>query len=98
MFQDGKKRGWDLARSRLRDPERLTRLLLGLQVMMWWLMQLGLRAIRHGERRRFDRTDRRDVRVVKIGRRVRESHEAEGRRRPLPFSRRHGQWRHALYA
>lgn len=98
MFQDGTQRGWDLERSRLRDPERLTRLLLGVQVMLWWLMQLGLRAIRHGERRRFDHPTRRDMSVVKIGRRVHQTREAEGRRLPLPFARRHGQWRHATYA
>jgi len=98
MFEDCKQRGWDLERSRLTDPARLTRLLLARQGLLWWLMQLGLRAIRHGERRRFDRRDRRDLSVVRLGRRVQETREQEGRTLPLPFSRREGQWRHVLYA
>lgn len=98
MFQDCKQRGWDLERSRLRDPARLTRLLLALQVLLWWLMQLGLRAVRHGERRRFDRVGRRDLSIVRIGRRVQETRAQEGRDLPLPFSQRHGRWRHVRYA
>jgi hypothetical protein len=34
----------------------------------WWATHLGLRTIRHGQRRRFDRAARRVLSVTRIGR------------------------------
>ena len=48
--------------------ERLERLLLVLHLALWWAFGLGLQAIRNGTRRRFDRRDRRDLSLVRLGR------------------------------
>lgn len=68
-FEDSKKRGWDLERTKVRDRARLDRLLLVLILALWWAHALGQRAIRQGLRRRFDRSDRRDLGVMRLGRR-----------------------------
>ena len=54
-------------RSKVVAPERLDRLLLVLHLALWWAFGLGLQAIRNGTRRRFDRRDRRDLSVVRLG-------------------------------
>lgn len=68
-FQDCKRRGWNLEASKLTDLDRLDRLLLVVFVALWWLTLLGLQVIRRGLRRRYDRHDRRDLSVVRLGRR-----------------------------
>lgn len=97
MFQDCKRRGLCLEASHLGDPARLTRLLLALHLALWWLHQLGARAIRHGERARFDRADRRDLSLVRLGRRVMEARLTAERPPPLPFVPGVGGWRHVSY-
>lgn len=94
-YQDGKTRGFNLERSRVRDLERLDRLLLALYLALWWAAQLGLRAIRTGRRRRFDRADRRDLSVVRLGRLELEERLLHDRCPPLPFHRRGQRWRYA---
>jgi hypothetical protein len=84
-YADCKRRGWDLERARIADPARLDRLLLALHLALWWAHQLGLRAARAGRRRRFDRADRRDLSLVRLGRAWLEEELAHGRRPPLPF-------------
>jgi hypothetical protein len=85
-YADCKRRGWDIEASKVTALERLDRLLLGLHLAYWWSTQLGLRAIRRGERARFDRHDRRDLSVVRIGRAWLEDRLDEPKRRPpLPF-------------
>jgi len=44
-----------------------------------------LRAIRTGQRRRFDRTDRRDLSVARLGRRLFLAYLDTDRSPPLPF-------------
>ena len=68
-FQDGKWRGWRVEQRKVVAHERLHRLLLVLVLALWWAHTLGLQAIRRGVRRRFDRADRRDLSVVRLGRR-----------------------------
>lgn len=68
-FQDGKRRGWRVEQSKVTARDRLHRLLLVLFLALWWAHGLGLRAIRCGIRRRFDRADRRELSVVRLGRR-----------------------------
>jgi DDE family transposase len=97
-YQDCKRRGFDVERSRVSDPARFDRLLLVLVLALWWAEQLGLRAIRAGHRRRFDRTDRRDLGVVRLGRRWLEELLLHDRCPPLPFHHRHGRWRYAYLA
>lgn len=69
FYADCKARGWNLEASKLRDRNRLNRLLLALVLALWWCHLLGQQVIRRGLRRQFDRTDRRDLSVVRLGRR-----------------------------
>jgi hypothetical protein len=66
-YQDAKGRGFALEQSKVVAPQRLERLLLVLHLALWWAFGLGLQAIRNGTRRRFDRRDRRDLSVVRLG-------------------------------
>lgn len=66
-FQDTKSRGWDLEASLIADLERLNRLLLALFVAMWWVIHLAASCIHHGQRTRFDRHDRRDKSLFRLG-------------------------------
>jgi DDE family transposase len=68
-YQDWKTRGWDLEGSKLTDPNRLNRLLLALVLASWWCLLLGQQVIRTGQRHRFDRPNRRDLSVLRLGRR-----------------------------
>lgn len=84
-FADSKKRGWDLERTKVRDRARLDRLLLVLVLALWWAHALGQRVIRQGLRRRFDRADRRDLGVMRLGRRWLADLLAQDRMPPLLF-------------
>ncbi len=86
-YEDCKTRGFDLERSKLTARDRIDRLLLALHLALWWGQQLGLRAIRTGQRRRFDRTDRRDLSVARLGRRLFLAYLDADRCPPLPFHR-----------
>lgn len=66
-FADGKGRGWGLEQSRMRDPVHLDRLLLVWHLALWWLHALGRSVIRRGLRPHYDRTDRRDRSVIRLG-------------------------------
>lgn len=66
--------------------------LLVLALATWWAHQLGPRAIRRGERRRFGRAGRRDVGVAPLGRRWRVGLVDAGGRPPLPFRPISGGW------
>jgi hypothetical protein len=66
--EDAKGRGFALERSKVRARDRIDRLLLALHLALWWAYGLGLHAIRHGDRHRFDRRDRRDLSLVRLGR------------------------------
>lgn len=96
--QDLKGRGFALHRSKLADPARLDRLLLVLHLALWWAHQLGLRAIRRGDRRRFDRAGRRDLGVVRLGRRALQAALDADHLPPLPFRRLARGWSFAWLA
>ena len=66
-FADGKRRGWDLERTHVRSQAHLDRLLLVWHLALWWLHALGRHVIHRGLRSRFDRTDRRDCSLVRLG-------------------------------
>jgi hypothetical protein len=91
-FQDCKTRGWQLERSKL-AAARLERLLIALALAVWWAHGLGLRAIHAGHRPRFDRADRRDLSVIRLGRRWLDDLLWHDRRPPLPFRRPLAGWR-----
>jgi hypothetical protein len=66
-FQDQKSRGWDLEASLVKEEARLDRLLLALFLAMWWVSHLAASCMHHGKRDRFDRHDRRDKGIFRLG-------------------------------
>jgi hypothetical protein len=85
-YADCKRRGWNLEASRMTARDRLDRLLLVVHLALWWSRQLGLRVIRQGHRRHFDRAGRRDLSVIRIGRAaLAEMLDQHLRTPPLPF-------------
>jgi hypothetical protein len=91
-FQDAKTRGWQLERSKL-AADRLERLLIALALAFWWAHGLGVRVIHAGHRRRFDRTDRRDLSLIRLGCRWFADLLLHDRRPPLPFRHPPAGWR-----
>jgi hypothetical protein len=67
MFGDLKGHGWDVEKTRLRHPDRLSRLLLALCVLYVWLTLFGVRLVKAGHRAWVDRRDRRDLSYFRIG-------------------------------
>lgn len=67
-FLDAKSRGFRLEDSHVRDLTRLDRLLLVLSLALWWLARLGAGCLHHGTRSRYDRHDRRDKGLFRLGR------------------------------
>jgi hypothetical protein len=67
-FQDTKSRGWDLESSWIKNLARLERLLLALFLAIWWVTHLAASCIHHGKRTLFDRVDRRDKGLFRLGR------------------------------
>lgn len=91
-YQDGKSRGFRIEAATLTEPERLHRLLLALHLALWWALQLGHRLIRAGLRPRYDRADRRDLGVIRLGREHLAHELLCDRIPPLPFRFHHDQW------
>lgn len=96
-YQDSKTRGWELERTKIRDRARLDRLLLVLALALWWAHALGLRVIRQGLRRQFDRSDRRDLGVLRLGRRWLAALLMQDHVPPLLFRQRSLGRYHGLY-
>jgi len=100
-FQDRKSRGWNLEASLIEDRERLNRLLLAVFLAMWWVTHLAPACIHHGYRHRFDRHDRRDKGIFRLGRLwlldiLRRARTTAALIRCLPFQKGPTRWRFAL--
>jgi Transposase DDE domain len=104
-FQDSKSRGWNIEASLVKDRARLDRLLMALFLALWWISHLAASCIHHGERTRFDRTDRRDKSIFRLGhlwlldilRRVSNSSLAAATlTRCLPFRKKPSGWAFSL--
>ncbi len=99
-FQDMKSRGWQWEASHVRQRDRLERLLLVLFLAFWWLMHLAASCIHHGRRARYDRHDRRDKGLLRLGRLYLRAIERDGHsgglRECLLLRRRHNGWAFAL--
>jgi len=67
MFGDLKGHGFDLEASRLQHFLHLSRLTLAVCLIYAWLMHIGQRTIKIGQRHIVDRHDRRDLSVFRIG-------------------------------
>jgi hypothetical protein len=100
-FQDSKSRGWRLEASRIADRARLDRLLLALSLALWWVTHLAAACLHHGKRHRFDRQDRRDKGIFRLGRLwlvdiLRRAPQAGAIVSCLPFSKKGTTWSFAL--
>jgi hypothetical protein len=70
MFGDFKKHGFDLESTMLRHFLRLSRLTLAVALLYVWLVSVGGRTIRDGQRHLVDRKERRDLSIFQIGLRM----------------------------
>jgi hypothetical protein len=100
-FQDLKRRGWDLEGTVIADRARLDRLLLVLFLALWWLAHLAASCVHHGQRARFDRHDRRDKGIFRLGRLwlldiLRRTVTETSLTRCLPFRRTPTGWAYSL--
>jgi hypothetical protein len=84
-FADGKTRGWGVEQSHVRQEAHLDRLLLVWHLALWWLHGLGLTVIRRGLRAHYDRRDRRDRSVLRLGWLWLRDLLRDGLAPPLPF-------------
>jgi hypothetical protein len=67
MFGDMKGHGFDLELSRLRTPERLSRLTLAVCILYVWLVTLGEHVLTSGFNTEVDRSDRQDLSIFRLG-------------------------------
>lgn len=67
LFRDLKSLGLDWGHSRVRRPERVERLLLALALAVLWLLALGQRVLRRGQRRQLDDRRRRTLSRFQLG-------------------------------
>ena len=67
MFGDFKKHGFDLEKTKLCHFQRLSRLTLAVAILYVWLVSVGTKTIRSGDRHLVDRNDRRDLCIFQIG-------------------------------
>jgi Transposase DDE domain len=100
-FQDSKSRGFNIEASWFTDRAHLDRLLLALFLAMWWTSHLAASCIHHGQRHRFDRVDRRDKSIFRLGRLwlldiLRRARNRAALRWCLPFQHTVTGWRFAL--
>ncbi len=70
FFSDQKSRGFDIHRSHLSDPKRLTRLLIVSCLAYLWLVYLGVCALRDDWLKRLHRRDRCDLSLFRLGLRL----------------------------
>jgi hypothetical protein len=66
-FRDDKACGFRWEASRIRDPARMDRLLLALQLAMCFVLTHGTRVLKRGLRSSFERRDRRELSVFTLG-------------------------------
>jgi hypothetical protein len=67
MFGDFKGHGFNLEDSHLCHFQRLSRLTLAVALLYIWLVALGSRVIKNGQRSLVDRADRQDFSIFRIG-------------------------------
>lgn len=67
MYGDMKGHGFDLEATHMRDPDRLSRLVLGVSLVYAWLISLGSWVVKNGQRHLVDKKSRRDKSYFRIG-------------------------------
>ena len=70
MFSDFKGRGFQLQKSGLRDPKRVSRLLYAVALAYMWLVFLGKFALDTPWHKRIHRNDRCDLSLFQLGKRL----------------------------
>jgi hypothetical protein len=78
MFGDLKGHGFDLESTHLRHFLRLSRLTLVVALLYVWLISIGRKTIKDGNRDLVDRADRRDLSIFQIGLRTIERNLTNG--------------------
>lgn len=86
-YQDEKSRGFGLESSHIAALDRIERLLLAVHLALWWGYGLGLQAVRQGRRRCYDRPDRRDLSLLRLGQTACTDALDHNQRPTLPFRR-----------
>jgi hypothetical protein len=106
-FQDTKSRGWHIECSAIAFVSHLHRHLMVLFLAVWWVAHLGSAWMEHGQRSQFDRADRRDKGLFRLGRLylrfllTQAKHKPPAVRAPhrascLPFHRTKAGWRFSI--
>jgi len=67
FFSDQKSRGFNLHKSHISDPDRLSRLMIATCLAYIWIIYLGVLAIKRGWDAIIHRTDRCDLSLFKLG-------------------------------
>jgi len=70
LFSDLKGRGFNLQKSGLHDPERVSRLLIAAALAYIWIVYLGALALQNGWNKIIHRTDRCDLSLFQLGKRL----------------------------
>ncbi|MDD5463501.1 MAG: hypothetical protein PHG00_18150 [Methylococcales bacterium] len=70
MFSDFKGRGFQLQKSGLVDPLRVSRLLIALSLAYVWMIYSGVYALKTGWHKTILRTDRCDLSVFELAKRL----------------------------
>ncbi|MCA1553244.1 MAG: IS4 family transposase [Chloroflexi bacterium] len=85
LFGDLKGHGFHLADTHLQHVARLSRLTLAVVLLYTWLVSVGTRVIKNGQRSLVDRADRRDLSIFQIGWRWIQRRLAQMRAIPIPL-------------
>lgn len=67
FFSDQKSRGFNIHKSHLANPERISRLLIAACLAYVWMIGLGLFTLATGKHKLIDRTDRIDKSIFRLG-------------------------------
>jgi hypothetical protein len=85
FFSDTKSRGFHIHQSHLSDPDRLCRLMVAACLAYLWIVFLGVMAIQRDWVRIIHRTDRCDLSLFQLGRRLLTYFLNEGKPIPVTF-------------
>ncbi len=85
LFGDLKGHGFHLADTHLQHVARLSRLTLAVVLLYVWLIAIGTRVIKNGERHLVDRAERRDLSIFQIGLRWIERRLTNAHPIPIPL-------------
>ena len=85
FFSDQKSRGFNLHKSHISDPQRLSRLLIAACLAYIWIVYLGVLCIKEGWIKTIHRAHRCDLSLFQLGLRLLDHFLNEGLRIPVAF-------------